>query len=76
MPQQSLADFGSSYLAVKRRMSWEGLEPARPIELSQFVDSTIRQKRQNRYFNRTEVRSGYTGYEFVSCRCPEEAYEM
>ena len=53
-----------------------GLEPARYIELPQVIDSTIRQKRQNRYFSRTEVHSGYTGYEFVSCRCPEAANEM
>ena len=38
------------------------LEPARPIKLSQVIDSTIRQKRQNRYFSQTEVHSGYTAY--------------
>jgi len=47
-------------------VSRAGLEPIRPIELSQVIDYIIRQKRQNRYFSRTEVHSGYTGYEFVS----------
>ena len=46
-------------------VSRAGLEPIRPIVASQVIDSTIRQKRQNRYFSRTEVHSGYTDYKFV-----------
>ena len=47
-------------------VSRAGFEPERPVDPSQVIDSKIRQKRQNRYFSRTEVHSGYTGYEFVS----------
>ena len=57
-------------------VSRAGLEPARPIELPQVIDSTIRQKRQNRYFSRTEVHGGYTGYEFVNCLCEESAHAI
>jgi hypothetical protein len=56
-------------------VSRAGLEPERVIEPSQVIDSKIRQKRQNRYFSRTEVHGGYTGYEFVNSRCPDEAHE-
>jgi hypothetical protein len=41
-------------------MSRAGLEPERPIDESQVIDSANRQKRQNRYLSRTEVHSGYT----------------
>jgi hypothetical protein len=52
-----------TYLNLRVKMvSREGLEPARLIEPPQVTDSTIPQKRQNRYFSRTEVHSGYTGY--------------
>jgi len=43
-------------------VSRAGLEPERLIEPSQVIDFTIRQKRQNRFFSRTEVHSGYTAY--------------
>jgi hypothetical protein len=41
-------------------VSRAGLEPERSIDESQLIDSTNGQKRQNRYFSRTEVHSGYT----------------
>jgi hypothetical protein len=47
---------------LKIMVSRAGLEPIRRIDVSQVIDSTIRQKRQNRYFSRSEVYSGYTGY--------------
>jgi DNA invertase Pin-like site-specific DNA recombinase len=41
-------------------VSRAGLEPERPIDESQVIDCTNRQKRQNRYLSQTEVHSGYT----------------
>src|SRR5580692_6890476 len=41
-------------------VSRAGLEPERPTERPQVIDSPNGQKRQNRYFSRTEVHSGYT----------------
>jgi DNA invertase Pin-like site-specific DNA recombinase len=43
-----------------KMVSRAGLEPERVIEESQVIDSKKTQKRQKRYFSRTEVHSGYT----------------
>ena len=45
-----------------------GIEPDSPIDYTQVIGSIKRQKRQNRYFRRFEVHSGYTDYEFLSSR--------
>lgn len=50
--------------------TWAGLEPYHYIDESQVIDSTKRQKRQNRYLSQTEVHSGYTDNEFISCNRP------
>jgi len=47
-------------------VSRAGIEPVRLNDRTQVTDSTTRQKRQNRYFRRFEVHSGYTAYEFIS----------
>jgi len=45
-------------------VSRAGLEPGRLIENAQVIDSTKKQKRQNRYSRRFEVHSGYTDEAF------------
>lgn len=47
-------------------VSRAGIEPERLIDTAQLIDSTSCQKRQNRYFRRSEVHGGYTDYEFAS----------
>jgi hypothetical protein len=51
-------------------VSRAGLEPGRLIENTQVIDSTKRQKRQNRSFRRFEVHGGYTGCKFLNSRRP------
>jgi predicted site-specific integrase-resolvase len=46
---------------VKVLVTRAGLEPYHYIDESQVIDSTKRQKRQNRYLSQTEVHGGYTG---------------
>jgi hypothetical protein len=49
-------------------MSRAGIEPISPVDHTQVIDFTKRQKRQNRYCSRIEVHGGCTGYEFLSSR--------
>jgi hypothetical protein len=45
---------------VLELVSRAGLEPGHYSESTQLIDFIKRQKRQNRYFRRSEVHGGYT----------------